>query len=111
MPLTNVPEAVCRSVSRKFSLWRAIWQWRGETATSSIQIGLEASRPMDNGAEKRNSDFPRGPLRVTSLGCTVEPGQGRADKVAARLLRVLAPNLAGLPLSLRSIGPDRQVCW
>ena len=35
-----------------------------------MHIGLEESRPIDKGTEKRNSDFPRGPLSAKSLGCT-----------------------------------------
>src|ERR1700730_16255501 len=34
---------------------------------------LDTSRPMDSGAENRNSDDPRGPLRATSFGCTDKP--------------------------------------
>ena len=80
MPLTKVPEGVSKSVRRKLSFWRAIRQWRPETVGSSMHIGLEESRPIDKGTEKRNSDFPRGPLSAKSLGCTGKSCQAAYKK-------------------------------
>src|SRR5260370_19848984 len=95
MALTNVPEALPRSVSRNCSLSLMIWQCRCETEPSSIHTEFAASRPIDRGLLNRNSDFPRGPLRTVSLGCTAKPA-GRPlllrSRHAAAGGRDLAPN-------------------
>ena len=49
---------------------KAPWDYYKLLATTSA---AQAFRPIDNGAENRNSDFPRGPLRAKSLSCTDAP--------------------------------------
>jgi len=71
MPLTNVPLALFKSVSRKRSWSEVIQQWLAETPTSSRQTRFEESRPMDSEPAMRKSELLNGPLSAASLACTV----------------------------------------